>query len=143
MSTLVDTAAFYALADRRDSRHTEARRFYEEAIDSDRLLTTDYVLVESWTLLKHRLGRAAAMTFWDQLSAGIIPMMGVAAEDLAMARQIAHSWSDQRFSLVDCTSMALMERLSVERIFTFDDDFDRYRFGEAKDRYFVRVPAAQ
>lgn len=50
MSTLVDTAALYALADRRDERHQEARDLYEEATAGERLLTTDYILVESWVL---------------------------------------------------------------------------------------------
>ena len=140
MNTLVDSAAFYALADRRDERHGESLRFYEQAIDADRLCTTDYVLVETWTLIAHRLGRPAAMRFWDGLSTGMVPMVGVGAQDLARARAIAHDWADQGFSLVDCTSMAMMERLGIERVFTFDRGFERYRYGEAKSRYFMRVP---
>ncbi len=75
MNTLVDTGAFYALADRRDERHGQALRFYEQAIDNDRLCTTDYILVETWTLIAHRLGRSAAMRFWDCLSTGMVPML--------------------------------------------------------------------
>ncbi len=80
------------------------------------------------------------MQFWDRLSTGMIPLLGVTAEDLDRARHIAHAWSDQGFSLVDCTSMAVMERLAIERIFTFDDDFDRYRYGPGKESFLVRVP---
>ena len=140
MNTLVDSAAFYALADRRDERHEQSLRFYEQAIDAERLCTTDYVLVETWTLIAHRLGRPAAMRFWDGLSTGIVPMLGVGAEDLAHARGIAHDWADQGFSLVDCTSMAVMERLGIERVFTFDGGFDRFRYGEDRERFFARVP---
>ena len=141
MSTLVDTAAFYALADRRDQHHQEARQYYVRAAGSEGLLTTDYILVESWMLIAHRLGRTAAMRFWDRLSTGMIPLLGILAQDLARARQIAHEWEDQGFSLVDCASMAIMERMAIGTIFTFDDDFDRYRYGTAKERFFTRVPA--
>ena len=75
MDILIDTGAFYALADRSDQYHQQARTFYTAASQTDRLLTTDYVLVETWTLVHHRLGWGPAMAFWDRLSSGFIPLI--------------------------------------------------------------------
>jgi predicted nucleic acid-binding protein len=36
--------------------------------------------------------------------------------------------------------MALMERLAIERVFSFDGHFSLYRFGPEHERYFIRLP---
>ena len=140
MDILVDTGAFYALADHSDQYHQQALAFYTVSCQTDRLLTTDYILVETWTLLHHRLGRPAAMKFWDSLSRGMIPLVGVTRQDLDQARRIAHAYADQDFSLVDCTAMAVMERLHIDRVFAFDTHFEIYRYGPQRERHFIRVP---
>ena len=49
--------------------------------------------------------------------------------DLERATAIGDTWSDQRFDLVDRTSMAIMERLGCARVTSFDRDFAVYRYG--------------
>ena len=58
-SIFVDTSAFYALADRTDCLHSPAVRFVET---NERLLvTSNFVVHETVTLLRMRLGHAAAV----------------------------------------------------------------------------------
>lgn len=109
---LIDTSAFYALADRSDSHHERARRFYTANYRRARWVTTDYLLVESWLLINHRLGRRAAMSFWGAIQRGIIPLLGVQAQDLQRACEIADSYDDQDFSLVDCTTFAVTRKIN-------------------------------
>jgi predicted nucleic acid-binding protein len=45
MSLFVDTSIWYAAADKSDASNSRARA------------TIDHVLVETWTLIRHRLGR--------------------------------------------------------------------------------------
>jgi predicted nucleic acid-binding protein len=52
------------------------------------------------------------------------------------ALDIGRGFRDQRFSLVDRTSFAVMERLGVSRAIAFDDDFVVYRFGPDRRRAF-------
>lgn len=40
---------------------------------------------------------------------------------------------------MDCASLAIMERMASGTVFTFDDDFDRYRYGTAKEGFFTRA----
>lgn len=125
----VDTSAFYALANRADRHHSEAVDAFRAAVGQDDLKTSDHVIVETWCLLRARLGRTAAMAFWDGVDRGVIAIVGVGAQDFRRGREIAREWPDQAFSLVDCTSFALIERLDIRRAFAFDKHFQVMRFG--------------
>jgi predicted nucleic acid-binding protein len=60
----------------------------------------------------------------------------VTNEDLAAAELIRASFADQRFSLIDRTSFAFLERLGISRVASFDNDFVVYRYGIRRDRAF-------
>ncbi|MFO8034335.1 MAG: PIN domain-containing protein [Candidatus Bipolaricaulota bacterium] len=139
MKVFIDTSAFYALADKGDRRHLEARAAYDE-LTKGKLFTTDHVLVECWFLIGSRLGREVAIRFWDGIRSGIITVLQVTLQDLDYAREAIGRFPDQRFSLVDGTSFAVMEREGIEQVFTFDSHFGIYRFGEDNKRRFAVVP---
>jgi predicted nucleic acid-binding protein len=63
----------------------------------------------------------------------------VGAADLEMAATIRDAFPDQAFSLVDLTCFAVMQRVGLHRVVTFDKDFAIYRFGPRKDRAFTIV----
>jgi len=52
------------------------------------LFTSDYILVECWFLIQSRLGRKAALKFWDGLRTGIVKIVKVEPQDLERAREI-------------------------------------------------------
>ena len=139
MSVFVDTSAFYALADESDRNHRQAKAAYEVLI-GERLSTSDHILVECWFLLGSRLGRDAAIRFWDALRAGIVAVLDVRHDDLERAREVLVRFPDQTFSLVDATSFAVMEREEIVRAFAFDAHFRVYRFGEGSRHSFDVVP---
>jgi len=139
MRVFVDTSAFYALADESDRNHLRAMAFYE-SLGRCRIVTTDHVLIECWFLVGSRLGRQAAVRFWDGLRAGIADIVAVTLPDLEHARGIIGRFSDQSLSLVDATSFAVMEREGLERAFAFDAHFRVYRFGEGNRRRFEVMP---
>ena len=129
MSTLfVDSGAFYALTDEDDDAwHEAAEAFYKKACKEDRFLTSSYVFVESWTLIHHRLGKTAVHRFWKTIREGVVAVEEITQADLDKAWYIFNQYNDQDVSLVDCTSFALMERLGIARVFTFDRHFSFYR----------------
>lgn len=132
----VDTGAFYALADTGDRNHGTAKGVFQDRGTAGDLVTSDYVFVESWCLIRARLGRSAAMRYWDAMESDIVKTYGVTSKDLANARAIASSWPDQEFSLIDCTSFALMERLRLDEALAFDSHFRIYRYGLRRERAF-------
>lgn len=80
------------------------------------------------------------MRFWDGVSIDVFTLMGITAEDLRRTREIAQEWSDQAFSIVDCTSFALIERLDIRRAFAFDRHFRIIRLGQRRHRALEIVP---
>jgi predicted nucleic acid-binding protein len=137
---LVDTGAWYALADRSDRHHKRARGFYLEEAPKGRLVTTDLIVAEGWSLIAAHLGRPAAVTFWETLRTTRISILPLDAVDLEAAWRILQAFPDQTFSFTDCTSFALMERIGVHEAFAFDSHFLVYRFGARRDRVFRRWP---
>lgn len=136
MSLFVDTSAWYAAADADDSSNARAKSVLS---GEETLLTTDHVLLETWLLLRHRLGRAAAERFWDGLRSGVALVEPVGAADLETAWAIGQAFEDQDFSMVDRTSFAVMQRLGIERVATFDEHFAVYRYGRGRRQAFEVV----
>lgn len=134
MTSFVDTSAWYALADAGDTSHPRAAALLSRA---ERLLTSDHVVVETWWLLRSRIGRPATERFWAGLGPAGVDLEMVTAADLELARAIGESFPDQDFSLVDRTSFVLMQRLRLERVVSFDDDFAIYRFGSPRRQAFT------
>jgi uncharacterized protein len=129
LSLFVDSSAWYAAADRSDRSHRRATAVLGAG---EALVTSDHVLVESWLLIRHRLGRRAAERFWEGLRGGAADIEVVTAADLAAAATMAETFPDQDFSIVDRTSFAVMQRLGLVRVASFDDDFAVFRFGRGR-----------
>ncbi len=134
MSIFVDTSAWYAAADSGENRHIRAK---EILASREALLTSDHVLVETWLLLKLRLGLHAADRFWEGLRSGLATVESVSLADLEAAWQIGEAYPDQDFSIVDRTSFAVMRRLGIERAASFDHHFAIFRFGPERRRAFT------
>lgn len=100
------------------------------------LTTTDHVLIETWLLLARRQGSFLADGYWASLRNGLASLEPVISTDLEVAWQIGEAFPDQGFSIVDRTSFAVMQRLGITRVATFDDDFAVYRYGRNRDRAF-------
>ena len=127
---------WFAAADKGDASNGIAKEILSRG---ERLVTTDHILIETWTLLRYRLSRRAAERFWLGLREGIAVVETVGAADLDAAWEIGLAFSDQDFSMVDRTSFAVMRRLGLERAASLDDDFAIYRFGAGRRRAFTVV----
>lgn len=133
MSLFVDTSVWYAAADVDDRSNGRAKELLS---GGSRLVTTDHVLLETWTLLRWRIHRAAAEAFWHGLRGGIASIEAVGPADLEAAWAVGLTFPDQDFSLADRTSFAVMERLGIERVAAFDPAFSVFRYGPKRDRAF-------
>ena len=134
MSLFVDTSAWFAAANPDDKYNNRAKPILSSG---ESLVTTDHVLVETWTLLRSRIHFQAADRFWEAVRSGIAAIEPVGLADLEAAWQIGLAWNDQDFSLVDRTSFAVMLRLGIERAASFDEHFAVFRFGPRRRRAFT------
>jgi len=134
VSLFVDTSIWYAAADSSDRSNARAKAILKSG---EPLVTSDHILVESWTLLHHRLKDNAAERFWDGLRGGIAAIETVGPADLEVAWQIGLGWRDQEFSIVDRTSFAVMRRLGIDRVASLDEHFAVFRFGPKRRQSFI------
>ena len=133
MSLFVDTSAWYAAASRVDRHNSRVKRLLRT---DEPLVTSDHVLVETWRLIRHFLSADAAEIFWDGLRSGAAAIEQTITADLEAAWIIGERFPDQDFSLVDRASFALMERLGIARVISFDSDFAVFRYGRGRKRAF-------
>jgi uncharacterized protein len=136
LSLFVDTSVWDAAADKSDASNARAKAVLSAG---EPLVTSDHVLVETWTLIHHRLGRRAAERFWEGLRSGIVNIEMIGVADLNSAWEIGRSYRDQDFSIVDRTSFAVMRRPGVERVASLDDDFAVFRYGPNRRLAFTVV----
>src|SRR6202521_5773124 len=134
MSLFVDTSIWYAAADSSDLSNARAKAILSAG---EPLVTTDHVLIETWTLIRNRIRRQAAERFWEAMRGGVALVEPVGAADMEAAWQIGIAYRDQDFSIVDRTSFAVMRRLGIERAASFDHDFAIFRFGPNRRRAFT------
>jgi uncharacterized protein len=124
----VDTSALYALLVRSDQRHGDARRAFdrlkaEEAV----LVTSSYVLVETYALLGRRIGLGAVAAFRNDFApllevAWVDPATHDAALDALLER------SSRELSLVDLVSFLVMRGRGIDEAFAFDRHFEEEGF---------------
>lgn len=124
-SLFVDTSAFYALADQSDRLHSSAKGFLES--NTSLLITSNLVVHETITLIRMRLGHAAAVQFGRSLfDEALTPVLRVTPSEERRAWDLFQRYHDKRFSFVDCTSFTLMQRRRIPAAFAFDRDFRRF-----------------
>jgi predicted nucleic acid-binding protein len=123
----IDTSAYYALTDPREIRHVEARGLALALTVARRpQFTSNFVLAETHALALSHLGRDIAAQLVAELVASATTIVRVSAADERRAQQILEQYTDKSFSYTDATSFAVMERLHIAQVFTFDDDFSQY-----------------
>jgi predicted nucleic acid-binding protein len=126
-----DTSFWFGLQERRDSRHEQARALVERGVG--RVVTTNHIVGETWTLLRRRSGHSAAVGFLDRLNA--LPETEVVYVDEATERE-AWRWlrarGERAYSFVNATSFAVMRRKRIREALAFDGDFNAAGFVEVR-----------
>ena len=122
--SFVDTSAFYALLDAEDPHHRKSVGLFTQLGQSrTRLLTSNHVLFETYSLILNRLGRRLAHAW---LKTFAIHVERATAQDEERAVQIVLRYRDKDVSLVDASSFALMERLGLRTAVAYDPHFRQY-----------------
>lgn len=123
----LDTSAIYALADRSDPNHDLGKMRFKRAVETgERILTHNYVLVESMALIQHRLGLEAALKLQENSSE-----FEIAWIDEKLHREASRSLrkSGRRaVSFVDHVSFLVMKSRGLDTVFAFDPHFEQEGF---------------
>lgn len=127
----VDTSAWFALLYDKAAERPEATSTFAE-IEKGRFgtpVTTDYVLDETFTLLRQRAGLAPV----SRLSALLrqspsVRRLRVGEAVFEQSLNLMLSRPDKRWSFTDCTSFVTMRETRIPRAFTWDHNFTEAGF---------------
>lgn len=127
MTVFVDTSAWFALLAADDANNASARRTFSElAVRRDRLVTHNYVVVESIALMSSRLSRSDVARFIvDLLPTSEIEWIQPSLHEVAVASFLDAGGSA---SFVDHVSFALIRARGITSTFAYDRDFVRQGF---------------
>jgi predicted nucleic acid-binding protein len=126
----VDTAGWMACADEADPAHGRAFRARDAALEQGSILvTTDYVVDETLTLIRKRLSLAAAGRWWAQIEGSSrVRWEWIDVTRAEGARHVFFRQRDKEYSFTDCTSFVVMQELKLKRVLTTDRHFRQMGF---------------
>ena len=128
----VDTSFWLALSLRRDRRADEARELFA-AHGRERLVTSNHIRGETWTLLRRRGGHRDGVFFLDRLEHAPRLRIEFATSELeSEALRWLRRHDERAYSFVDATSFALMRKLRIREALAFDGDFAAAGFVELR-----------
>lgn len=124
----VDTSAIFGLLVPTDTMHRRALRAFDHLqAGGVPLVTTSYVLVETYALLARRIGPDSVLRFREHFA----PLLEVIwidqrLHDSGLDLLLERRWKG--LSLVDAVSFVVMRERRLEEVFAFDRHFEREGF---------------
>lgn len=127
-AVFADTSGLFALLSTTDDNHARAKRAFGNLRARQALLvSTSYVLVETYALVGRRLGLDAVRSF----RADFAPLIDAVWVDETLHNAGVDLLLDRRkrlFSLVDAVSFIVMRQRSVAEAFAIDPHFEQEGF---------------
>lgn len=128
----VDTSFWVALLIQRDFHHREALSLLTRH-QTRRLITSNHVRGETWTVLRRREGHRIASRFLDQvLRTPRLTVFRASSEMEDEALRWLRRRDEREYSFVDATSFQAMQHLGIKEAFAFDADFSAAGFTELR-----------
>jgi uncharacterized protein len=122
----VDTSAWFAGSVQSDENHQVAASLFAST-DPQLFITSDYVLDESLTLFRARCENMRALELGRQvLEERICRLVWVEHLDVFQAWTLFEAYRRKDWSFTVCVSRALIERLQIPEVFTFDEHFREF-----------------
>jgi uncharacterized protein len=120
-----DTSFFFALVAKRDPAHRPAVAAYEKLLRAGaRVVTTDYIVDETLTLTKARIGAPSTLALLDRIeSSEAIDLELLDSDRFVTSKQYFRRHSDHGYSFTDCTSFVVMDELEIRAALTTDRHF--------------------
>jgi len=125
----VDSSAFYLLVNKNEKMHYLAKEAFNKFIydNNELLLTSDYIIDETLTLISSRWGKHYAVTFWESISkSSILRLVKLTEKQFYKTVDLFIKYKDHKFSFTDCSSFVIMDDLKINKAFSFDKHFREF-----------------
>lgn len=124
----IDTGVFVAANNKSDKNHSKATELMMQALEGKfgEIFTSDYVIDESITtaLARTRDHRIAISTGSFIIESPRIRKLYTDASDFQNAWAKFQKFGKKPLSFTDCVSLSHIDKKAIERIMSFDSDFD-------------------
>jgi uncharacterized protein len=126
----VDTTALVAYFDGSDVSHRTAKELVARTgKQKNRMVVTDFILDESITVIKSRVGHGIAVKSGEfVLQSQVIDIIWLDQDVLLKAWEYFKKHSDKGYSFTDCTSFVLMKELGLKYCLSFDRHYEQAGF---------------
>ena len=121
----VDTSAWFAIQATSDGNHERAKKALPFALGNFRMLvTSNWVVGETYTLLRTAIGYYEARRFLDSINASPrLKTVFASPEQERRAYLLLHKYRDHAFSFVDALSFCIMKSEDIQTAFSYDSHF--------------------
>ena len=123
----VDTGFLFAFFSEDDASHARVTEVFEEFKGrnlAEILVTTDHVASETITLTRYRISHERAVFVGERLySEKMARIHRASFEEQRAAFDFFTRHADKKYSMVDCLSFVVMERLGIREALAVDEDF--------------------
>lgn len=121
----VDAGAWFAMTVPSDQDHAAVARCFSQSAEP--LLTTDYVVDETLTLLRARgYGQRALALGVEFFSDSVAELYYLDEADVRAAWEVFQRYDDKNWSFTDCASKVVMERLQITQAISLDHHFRQF-----------------
>jgi predicted nucleic acid-binding protein len=121
----IDTSAWFARLVTDDPNHQAALAW--SASNRERLITTDYIIDETLTLLRARGQHRSAIVFGESMfDAPIATIHYMTPDEIREAWRVFRDYSDKAWRFTDATSKVVIDRLGIRQASSFDEHFRQF-----------------
>ena len=128
MSVFIDSGVFFSAYSKEDENHLKAVKLLEQALIGEygKVFTSTHIFNETVTLVKLRSkDDEIAINIGEAiLSSEKIKVLPVKSDIFDEAWDIFKLNKDRAFSYTDCTSIALIRKHKINKILSFDTEFE-------------------
>ena len=131
-SLFVDTSGGASLFIHSQTYYPQAEQYFRLALQQkQKIYTTNYVIAELVALLNSplRISRFRVFEIVDAIKiVNYVEVVHIDEATDALAWTLCKSRRDKAWSLVDCSSFVVMQKLSIQEALTTDQHFDQASF---------------
>ena len=130
MTVLIDSGIFIAFHNTQDENHDRAKELIREIAEGRHgaAYTTDYIFDEAVTTALMRTGKHdIAIELGKHILGANVKFVSMVQVDLtsfSQAWKLFNKYIDKKLSFTDCVSIAVIKNYGLNKIVSFDRDFD-------------------
>ena len=129
---LVDSVIFFSLINIQDANHQKSRYLNNKFIKQGvRFLAINLVIFETATVLSHKISQQIAINYLKNITSGKMEIIRLDEEVEKAAFNIFQLLLRNKTSYVDCANMAVMKKMGLTTIFSFDKIYKINNFKRA------------